>query len=46
MVKCGLIEARKIFREFAIEKGTWTYLPTGVDTRSFIEKVGGDFIRV
>ena len=44
MVKCGLIGARKILREFASEKGTRTYLPAGVDAGSLVEKVGGDFV--
>ena len=46
MVKCGLILTRKNFREFVWEKGTGTYLPTGVGTRSLVEKVGGDFVRI
>ena len=47
MVKRGLIEARKNFREFCeLEKGTQTYLPAGVGTGSSVEKVGGDFVRV
>ena len=46
MVKCGLIEVRKIFREFALEKNTRTYLPAGVNTGSFVEKVGGNFVRI
>ena len=39
-------EAKKNFREFAWEKGNWTYLPAGVDAWPFVEKVGGDFVRV
>ena len=46
MVKCVLIEAKKDFHEFDWEKGTRTYLPTGVDTGSSVEKVAGDFVRI
>ena len=42
MVKCGLIEARRI----RLRKGTRACLPAGVGTRSFVEEVGGDFVRV
>ena len=46
MVKCVLIEAKKDFHEFDWEKDTRTYLPTGVDTGSSVEKVAGDFVRI
>ena len=46
MVKCGLIQTRRNFREFVWEMVTRIYLPTGVDTGSSVEKVGGDFVRI